>query len=321
MKHPTAVLVCVANFIAACTVADAALPGAPDVEAVAIESRASADYMRIRDADGKPVAETFAFAKGGVWRSGEAGSKDPLDFMAVARTVAAPLASQNYISSKDPGRTKLLVVVYWGTTRVPDKSTSSVAGESLQAASEAAMSANHPQPVRFNAGDSCAPNQMAQTNSINYTVMTPDQIDTDNAMSAAMSMSASVEHQRNLVDEQNAMMLGYDSWWAETAQFKDSPQDYRRADMLAELEDRRYFVVLMAYDFQKLWKEKKPKLLWETRFSIREDGDDFTKHLAAMAGSAAAYFGRDSGKLLHKPLPEGRVDVGEIKNLALEDSK
>jgi hypothetical protein len=298
-----------------------ASPAANDVEAVAIESKVSPDYVRAKDAGGKPLAESFAFAKGGVWRSGEAGTKDPLDFMQVARTIAAPLASQNYVSSRDPGTTKLLVVVYWGTTRVPDNATSSVAGENLQAASQAAMSANHPQPVRFNAGDSCAPNQMAQTNSINYTVMTPDQIDTDNAMSAAMSMSASVEHQRNLIDEQNAMMLGYDSWWAETAQFRNSPQDYRRADMLAELESRRYFVVLMAYDFQKLWKEKKPKLLWETRFSVREDGDDFTKHLAAMAGSAAAYFGQDSGKLLHKPLPEGRVDVGEIKNLAYQDAK
>jgi hypothetical protein len=289
--------------------------------AVAIESKVSADYVRAKDPSGKPMAEAFAFAKGGIWRSGEAGTKDPVDFMQVARTIAGPLASQNYVPSRDPNKTKLLVVVYWGTTRVPDSATSSVAGENLQAASQAAMSANHAESVRFNPNDSCAPNQMAQTNTINYKVITPDQIDTDNAMSAAMSMSASVEHQRNLIDEQNAMMLGYDSWWSETAQFKNSPQDYRRDDMLSELEARRYFVVLMAYDFQRLWKEKKPVLLWETRFSIREDGDDFDKHLAAMAGSAAAYFGENSGKLVHKPLPEGHVDVGEIKNLAYQDAK
>jgi len=301
--------------------ARAEAPSASGSDAIAIESKASKDYVRATDASGKPLAETFAFAKGGLWRGGEAGTKEPIDFMEVARTIAGPLASRNYISSRDPKTTKLLLVVYWGTTRVPDSATKSVAGENLQAASQAAMGANHPQPVRFNASDSCAPNQMAQTNSINYTVMTPDQIDTDNAMSAAMAMSASVEHQRNLVDEQNAMMLGYDSWWAETSQFKNSPQDYRRSDMLSELEARRYFVVLMAYDFQMLWKEKKPKLLWETRFSVREDGDDFGKHLAAMAGSAAAYFGQDSGKLVHKALPEGRVDVGEIKNLAFEDGK
>jgi hypothetical protein len=273
--------------------AEAPAPTGP--EAVAIESKVSSDYVRATDASGKPMVETFAFAKGGLWRSGEAGTKDPADFLQVARTVAGPLASRNYVSSRDPKTTKLLLVVYWGTTRVPDNATSSVAGENLQAANQAALAANHTQAIHFNPNDSCAPFQEAQTNTVNYTVRSPDQIDADNAMSAAMSMSASVEHQRNLVDEQNAMMLGYDSWWAETAQFRNSPQDYRRSDMLAELEARRYFVVLMAYDFQMLWKEKKPKLLWETRFSVREDGDDFNKHLAAMAGRAAAFFGRDSG--------------------------
>jgi len=294
---------------------------AADTEAVAIESKVSTDYVRARDAAGKPVAEAFAFAKGGVWRSGEAGTKDPLDFMFVARTVATPLASQNYVSSRDPNKTKLLIVVYWGTTRVPDNAMASAAGQNLQAASQAAMAASHTETVRFNPNDSCAPQQMLTTPTTGYTIMTPDQIDSDNAMSAAMSMSAAVDHQRNLTDEQNALMLGYDSWWAETAQFKDSPQDYRRKDMLAELENRRYFVVLMAYDFQKLWKEKKPKLLWETRFSIREDGDDFNKHLAAMADSASAYFGHASGKLVHKPLPEGHVEIGPLKNLAYSDSK
>jgi len=38
-------------------------------------------------------------------------------------------------------------------------------------------------------------------------------------------------------------------------------------------------VVLMAYDFQLLWKEKKHKLLWETRFSIRQRHNDFDRQL------------------------------------------
>jgi hypothetical protein len=310
------------RFLTALLVLAAAAPlrviGANETEAVAIESKVSTDYVRASDAAGRPIPETFAFAKGGVWRSSEAGTKDPLDFMFVAHTVAAPLASQNYVSSKDPNKTKLLVVVYWGTTRVPNSAMASAAGQNLQAASQAAMAASHVETVRFNPNDSCAPQQMSQAPRIGYTIMTPDQIDTDNAMSAAMAMSASVDHQRTMTDEQNALMLGYDSWWAETAQFKDSPQEYRRRDMLAELEARRYFVVLMAYDFQMLWKEKKPQLLWETRFSIREDGDDFNKHLAAMADIASAYFGSASGKLVHKPLPQGHVEIGPLKNLAYQ---
>jgi hypothetical protein len=67
-----------------------------------------------------------------------------------------------------------------------------------------------------------------------------------------------------------------------------------------------------------MWKEKKAKLLWETRFSIGEKGNDFGKALAAMAGSAGPYFGRNSGQLIHKPLPEGRVDVGPVRTLAFD---
>jgi len=91
--------------------------------------------------------------------------------------------------------------------------------------------------------------------------------------------------------------------------------------MIEELEDRRYFVVLMAYDFPLMLKQKKNKLLWETRFSIRERGNDFSKQLTAMAEQAARYFGQDSHGLLHKPLPNVRVDLGETKVIEEESSK
>jgi hypothetical protein len=35
-----------------------------------------------------------------------------------------------------------------------------------------------------------------------------------------------------------------------------------------------------------------------------------------MAATASQYFGKDSGKLIHKPLPEGHVEVGPIKEVA-----
>ena len=295
--------------------------GGDEADAVAISSKVSTDYVRPSDDKGAPLPESYVFAKGGLWRSADAGTKDDLDFMQVAHAVAGPLAGQNYLSSRDPKTTKLMIMVYWGTTRVPDHAANSIATQNLQAASQAALAANHAEIVRFNPNDSCAPQQMAQSTTVGYTIRTPEQISTDAAMTGAMAMEATEDNQRTQLDKQNAMMLGYDSWWAETAQFKDSPLEIRRQDMLSELESHRYFVVLMAYDFQMLWKDKKPKLLWETRFSINDADDDFAKHLTAMINSAAPYFGKDSGKLLHKPLPEGHVEVGPIKNLAFADSK
>ncbi len=293
----------------------------PDVkgeasEAVAVMSRVSSDYARPRLADGSLRKETFAFAKGGVWRGAEAGAADMLDFMDVARTIAKPLAGQGYVSSRDPKATRLLIMVYWGTTRTPEHATDSISSQNLQIANAAALAANTPQIARFNPNDSCAPIQVTQATTASYAIRTPDQIDLDNAMTGAMAMAAAEDEQRNQLNATNARMLGYDSWWAETAQFDGTPREYRRRDMMDELEARRYFVVLMAYDFQMMWRQRKAKLLWETRFSIREKGNDFSRELPAMAGSAAAFFGNDSGKLIHKPLPEGHVEVGTIKELA-----
>ena len=88
-----------------------------------------------------------------------------------------------------------------------------------------------------------------------------------------------------------------------------------RSPMDAELQSRRYFVVLLAYDFQMKLNQEKTTLLWETRFSIREQGNEFDKQLPAMVANAAQYFGQDSHGLTHKPVPEGHVVIGEIKSL------
>jgi hypothetical protein len=293
-----------------------------DKAAVAISSKASVDYVRPQLPNGSFQAETFAFGNGGVWGgTAKDATIDRMDFMQVARTIAVPLASQGYVSSRDPKATKLLVMVYWGTTHTPEHATDSGASQNLEIASAAALAANHPQIVRNNPNDSCAPLTMAQSSTASYAVLTPAQVDLDNAMTAAMSAVAAEDHVRDLVDARNASMLGYDSAWDEAAGYRGTPLEFRRKELVDELEGKRYFVILMAYDFQMMWKEKKPKLLWETRYSIREQGNDFEKQLAAMTQDAASYFGRNSGGLIRKALPEGHVEIGEQKVLAYGNQK
>lgn len=88
-------------------------------------------------------------------------------------------------------------------------------------------------------------------------------------------------------------------------------------EMLSELEDNRYFVVLLAYDLQVFRKENKHKLLWETRFSIATSRNDFARALPAMAQYASRYFGQDSHGLLRQTVPEGKVILGEPKSLGV----
>jgi hypothetical protein len=77
----------------------------------------------------------------------------------------------------------------------------------------------------------------------------------------------------------------------------------------------------MAYDFQMMWKEKKAKLLWETRYSIRNRGNDFEKQLAGMTGEASKFFGQNTGGLVRKALPIGHVDIGEQRVLSYDGQK
>jgi hypothetical protein len=117
-------------------------------------------------------------------------------------------------------------------------------------------------------------------------------------------------------DKLNVMMLGFDSWWEATmGDTRGTALDQRRQDLLNEIEEDRYFVVLMAYDFQLLWKEKKHKLLWETRFSIRQHQHNFDKDLPTMAQYASQYFGQDTNGLVHREVPFGHVEIGAVKSL------
>jgi hypothetical protein len=123
--------------------------------------------------------------------------------------------------------------------------------------------------------------------------------------------------QRDDLDYSNAAMLGYNydseallgTEWG--AMIELTALKGPRRELLSEIEYSRYFVVLMAYDFQRMWKQRQHKLLWETRFSINQPHNDFGKALPMMVQFASPYFGQDSHGLVRHPIPEGRVEVHE----------
>jgi hypothetical protein len=124
---------------------------------------------------------------------------------------------------------------------------------------------------------------------------------------------------RDKVDQVNAFYLGYDS----EAIFSELNALAPRANILREVHDdelssiepNRYWVVLRAFDFQSSWKQKKLKLLWETRFSLTQRRHDFGRNLQEMTLVAAQYFGQDSHGLVRKEAPLGHVEIGEVKSL------
>jgi hypothetical protein len=258
----------------------------------AVASKVSKDYIRAKLPDGTFQPEYYSFGNGGSW-GGEI--KDPtidkLSFLNVAHVIALPLAGQKYLPAKDPTKTGLLIMVYWGTTAVPIP------------IEEDPLYHNYEQSV-------------AEYNLL----LAQKQIDEANdVLTSGLHQLSIANHQRDVIDFRNAMMIGYDSDGLIGTEYgkyiEHTALGLRERDEVAEIEENRYFVVLMAYDFQLLWKQKKHKLLWETRFSIREANHQFDRDLPSMAQYASQYFGQDSHGLVRKQVPLGHVDIGEVKSL------
>ncbi len=90
--------------------------------------------------------------------------------------------------------------------------------------------------------------------------------------------------------------------------------------LLDELEERRYWVALCAFDYQMARTDKKLKLLWTVRYNLPSRGTTFTLALPQMTDVASRYFGRDSGGLINRPSRDksGHVKLGETKVLGTE---
>jgi hypothetical protein len=257
--------------------------GAEGITAVA--SKVSNDYVRTKLPDGSFQVETYAFGNGGNWGGPFPDDTiDKLGFLEIARVIATPLASQNYISAKDPNKTELLIMVYWGTTTTPDKASFSPAYIDYQSL-------------------------MQETN------LTSDPGVKAGLLDSALMLAEMANRQRDHLDYKNAAMLGYDSVgligteWGDAIKLTALKRTHD--DYTAEIEANRYFVVLMAYDFQMMWKQKKHKLLWETRFSINQPRNDFGKALPVMAATASKYFGQESHGLVRQVIPAGHVEIHE----------
>ena len=292
IKLPTKFLSLAVSFLSLANLSNAfETGGANDITAVT--GRTSKDYVRIKLADGSFSSEYYAFGKGGPWKGAKADiSIDNLSFSDVAHMIALPLADQKYLPSKDPSATKLLIMVYWGTTHAPEHASDSAAYVNLNSAQNAYTAA-----------------KMQHVPGVALAEM-------DDEVTTALSAVTAENVMRESDDMINVKMLGYDSWWESTrGDVRGTPFEMQKQDLFNEIEEDRYFVVLMAYDFQLMWKEKKHKLLWETRFSVRQRHHDFDKDLPTMAQYAAQYFGQDTNGLVHKAVPFGRVEIGEVKSL------
>ena len=281
---------------------------------VAVYASVSPAYVRTALPDGSFKPETYAFGEGGDWGGPmKDATIDRLGFLDIARLIAPSLAAKNYLPSpsKDPDKTNLLIMVYWGTTNGTRGASSSPEYQIAQALMPPPLP---PPPNMGNliatratlAGDSEQMQQAALSAA------------RDSALEAAWVMTHMANQQRDRQNRNNAMILGYLPEMNRVADYEMTALHQVKQDIVDDVEENRYFVVLLAYDFQTLWQHKQRKMLWETRFSLPERHNDFGKELGTMAQYASRYFGKDSDGLIRKPLPEVRVIIGEPKFIGYE---
>ncbi len=285
---------------------------AADGEITAVCSRVSDDYIRTTLPSGTFESETYAFGEGGNWRGTmKDASIDNLKFIDIARTISQPLGEKNFIPAKDPAKTKLLIMVYWGTTAGSAEASDSMAYRSMGQSNgrlinaQGALAAAQSAVKRGVQSDSAEAQREADA--------------AGDAFNSALMIAAMENRQRDRNNVRNAGMLGYDSTGTIGTDYGRNNAltafRGRLQDLIEDIEENRYFVVLMAYDFQLMWKDKKPKLLWETRYSIRQHGNNFNEQLASMTESASRYFGHESHGLIRKPLRQESIKLDAIKIL------
>jgi hypothetical protein len=264
----------------------------------AVYSRTSRDYVRVQNPDGSFQQEGYVFKEGGNFGGPRVdATMDRLSFDDISKVLAGPLSAQGYVQSEDPMATKLLILVYWGTTIVPDDLNPRDRRESVQLNEQAHL----------------ASDSLKGSNGVDAAVQQQHLQSLAAQSSAFSTMEASQDAQ---TDAASANILGYTD-----EIYRTPPRDPRMATLKEEVERDRYYVVLLAYDYLAARRFGRHDLLWETRFSIQEQGNDFEKAFPLMASIAGKYFGQESHGLIHTSLEEGHVEVGEPKSLGTVPDK
>lgn len=273
-------------------------------ELVSVNAYVTKGYKRVKQEDGRFKPETYAFGEGG--RTAGAVKDDSIDaltFNQIARIIAEPLADQNYIPAKSPEDTKLLIMVYWGTTAAWGTGTNVVNSQNWAAGQSSVQQVKQQvarQRMTAREQQSAGPPM--------------DPVTQAHAMGEVESGLIMIEMDNKLRDRQNdrtARIIGYQEDLASTDGLKAvAGLGPYRNELLSDIEDDRYFVILVACDFQTAMKEKKIKPLWWTRYNLRVRGNRFDEALGQMTRFASRYFGQNSKGLIRNRVPVGKVEIG-----------
>jgi hypothetical protein len=270
-------------------------PGQAAEDPVVISSTAAPDYVRPLDANGNAVPETYIFLEG-KYMGGSAAdaSERKVTFTDITQLLAVSLTKQNYFPTRDTAAANILIRIYWGTTLIyedPQREQNIAAvNTALAGAQQAVADGNLADPGELKSA-------LAQ------------QDGAIGGVEGALARNAALLGYKRSLDKEGQRMMA----------------SVEEQTMRMELSEDRYFVVLMAYDYQYMKKEKKPKLLWVTRLSMRGPGNNFLEAFPALTLAGGQVYGQNlegMKRVKVSELPSGNVKLGELQVLGtVEDKK
>jgi hypothetical protein len=307
---------------------------ADDKVATAVYAKIEKGYKREKAKDGSFKPEYYALSNGGrIYGTASDHTVDRVTYPQVAEIAMRLLAQQNYHYAQTKEQAKLLLVLQWGSTLGIDayqKELNIAAARTAKADLETVQSDYLRALMAGGMSYSEAQAQVKNTTA-GFGRSLHEASNEELAVTAAVgSFESQMLHTlvnnrvRDQLNERNARVIGYRDDLADANDIRRwAGGGDRYSDLITELEESRYYIVVSAYDFPELLKTKKQKLLWQTRVSVRSPGNTFDDSFVAMLKTAAPYFGRESGKLVRREESKGTVELGDLKFLgeAKEQSK
>jgi hypothetical protein len=280
---------------------------------VVVSATASKNYTQRKFVNGSPKPESYVFFEGKYF-NGDVNdpSIDHASFMDIAKVLAPNLAKQNFFPTRDAKSADLLIVVNWGTTITDYGGKNDMETQDLLKDAQSAAAS----------GD---------INELTFDLM-------QNQTQAASAQKFA---------EFNAGLLGYTTALTKEMSMQWASPDGLNAEAeshLSDLIEQRYFVILLAYDYQKILSDGKaadaqmniprgrhslgavrddptqPRPVWEVRMNITARGNNFVEALPAMSKVAADYFGKQFDDLKTEETDVGKnasVEIGPVKTLEI----
>ncbi len=254
---------------------------------VLVDSVAKDEYVQARELEGGNSVETYHIFKGRFFGGNvRDNSLTRVPFIDIASALVKDLRKNRYYPASSKEKGDLLIVVHWGVTAIEDD------WEDLLGITD--YGSNETGNAFGDEGSDALGG-----------------LDSGNSFSSDYAFDGDFYDQRQYSDASNAKLIGFDRALRRKGLM---PQD--EYELRTMLRDERYFIILMAYDWQKLRTEKEFDLLWSTRFSLDSIGTNFEEAYHSLSRAASDYYGTHLDGELAKSktwLGSGDVETGELE--------